>query len=163
MIRRWTLRGVLLGGAIMAMACTGMDLGFGPSVRVTLSSADGLAAGHPVTLNGIAIGSVRSVDFAENGDGVVAVLSISKDNMARLDPDTLFIVRDTQLPDPPRVVIANNLCVETPRGLQDAQILNGYSGKPAQVLFQAGKDRPECANRLVEKLLNDLSQTIEQL
>ena len=154
------LLSVIVVGALFSLACTGLT---GSSVTVNLPGADGLSADQPVLLNGINIGKVTSVDFQEGSDGVAAVLSISDDGLARLDPDTLFVVIRNREEGPPRVVVASNLCVETPRGLTDGATLDGYSGPMARVVLQASRDRPECAAALVEKLLLDLQGATMQL
>lgn len=159
----WLHRSAIAGATLFTLACAGMDLGLGPSITVNLPEAGGLTAGHPVTLNGIEIGSVRAVDFAETGDGVQAVLAIKPPDLARLDPETLFVVRKTDLAEPTHVMVANNICVETPRGLIDQQQLNGYAGAPARILFSAGRDHPQCASRLAEKLIQDLEDTIYEM
>ncbi|MDG1484587.1 MAG: hypothetical protein P8R54_33680 [Myxococcota bacterium] len=57
---------------------------------------------------------------------------------------------------PMRVMVASNLCTETPQGLADGAVLEGYAGPMAQVMVQASRDRPECVAALVEGLLRDL-------
>ena len=140
-------------GALLSLACTGLT---GPTITVNLSGADGLEAGQPVQLNGLQIGEVKSVAFQEGSDAIAAELSISKDGLARLDPDTLFVVLRKRDEVPSRVVVASNLCASSPRGLADGALLEGYAGPMPRVVLQASRDRPQCAQALVEQLLSDL-------
>ncbi|MDG1484588.1 MAG: MlaD family protein [Myxococcota bacterium] len=55
-----TLLLVTLAGSLFAMVCAGQAQ---PSITVNLSSADGLAVGQPVQLNGIDLGEVSAVGF----------------------------------------------------------------------------------------------------
>jgi hypothetical protein len=154
------LLSVIMAGALFTMACTGMTES---TVTINLPSADGLVVGQPVKLNGIDIGEVSSVAFQEGSDGVAAKLSLSDEGLTRLDPNTIFVVMRNKEEGPPRVVVASNLCAETPRGLSDGAVLEGYSGPMVRVMLQASSDRPECASALVEGLLMDLQNATMQL
>jgi hypothetical protein len=151
---------VMLAGSLFAMACAGRT---SSSITVNLASADGLAVGQPVRLNGVDIGEVSAVGFQEGSDGVAAQLSIRTEDLPRLDPSTLFVVIRSKEEGPPRVMVASNRCTEAPQGLADGAVLEGYSGPLAQVVFQASRDRPACAAALVEGLLRDLQGTVMQL
>lgn len=140
-------------GALFSLACTGLT---GPTITVNLSGADGLEAGQPVQLNGLQIGEVKAVAFQEGSDEIAVSLSISDEGLARLDPDTLFVVIRKRDEAPSRVVAATNLCVSTPRGLSDGAVLEGYAGPMPRIILQASRERPQCAQALVEQLLSDL-------
>ncbi len=150
----------MFAGSLLAMACAGPTPS---SITVHLSRADGLVAGQPVRLNGVDIGVVSAVGFQEGSDGVAAQLSLHTADLPRLDPDTLFVVTRSKEPGLTRVMVASNLCAEAPQGLADGAVLEGYTGPMAQVMFQASRDRPECAAALVEGLLRDLQDAAMQL
>lgn len=154
------LLSVIIAGSMFTLACVGLTP---PTITVNLPSADGLEVGQPVRLNGIDIGEVSSVGFQEGSDAVSAQLSISDEDLLRLDPATIFVVMRSREEGPPRVMVASNLCVDAPRGLQDSAVIEGYSGPMARVMFQASRDRPECASVLVEGLLRDLQNATMQL
>ena len=151
------LPAVLLG-ALSSLACTGLT---GSTVTVNLSGADGLEAGQPVQLNGLQIGEVKSVAFQEGSDAITAQLSISDEGLARLDPETLFVVIRRQNDVPNRIVVASNLCVSTPQGLADGAVLDGYAGPLPRVVLQASQERPQCAQALITQLLSDLQGAIK--
>jgi len=116
-----------------------------------------------VLLSGLEIGSISAVSFREEGPGVQATLSVKPEHLDRLDPSTLFMVRDTETTPPVKVLVARNVCTDSPKGVPEGATLKGYAGGTAKVLLLAGTQNPECAVRLVEKWVSDLEQSLEQL
>ena len=114
-------------------------------------------------LSGLEIGSISAVSFREEGPGVQATLSVKPEHLDRLDPSTLFMVRDTETTPPVKVLVARNVCTDSPKGVPEGATLKGYAGGTAKVLLLAGTQNPECAVRLVEKWVSDLEQSLEQL
>ena len=156
--------GVLAVFAGFSLACADMAGGLmGTTVYVDMNEAGGLRAGDSVLLNGIEIGSVSQVDFKEGSDGVRATLSVQGDKVSKLDPQTLFMVRDAETSPPVKVFVASNVCVDAPQGVLAEQVLKGYAGGMAKVMLLAGVENPACAGRLVERWVDDLERSLEQM
>lgn len=155
--------GVLAVLAGFSLACADLAGGLtGTTVYVELNEAGGLRAGDAVLLSGIEIGSVSQVDLGES-DTVIATLSLQGDKTGKLDPDTLFAVRETETSPPLKVLVASNVCVDAPRGVPPEQVLKGYAGGTAKILLRAGIDNPECASKLVAGWVEELEQSLDQL
>lgn len=122
----WT--GIRRCGAMLSVA---IALGCAPTdvVQLQLDDTQGLKEKAAVLLDGRAIGSVSNLRFARQGSAAVAELTLAPEAFARLDPDTIWAVRPASESDQTAVVLAINLCVETPRGLAPRADVRGH-GKP---------------------------------
>lgn len=134
-IRRWA-----------ALFSTAITLGCAPTdvVQLQLDDTLGLKEEAAVLLDGKPIGRVSNLRFARQGSAAVAELTLAPDAFARLDPDTIWAVRPASESDQTTVVLAINLCVETPRGLPPRADVRGH-GKPLfRMLPAIAEDHAAC-------------------
>jgi len=163
--RRRVLSAALLATSVgFVLACADIAGSLtGATVTVEMNEAGGLRAGDAVLLNGLEIGSIKDVSFSAGGDGVLTTLSVGSEHMTRLDPQTVFMVRDTETNPPLRVLVASNVCIDSPQGIAEGQVLHGYAGGMVKVLLLAGIENPDCAGRLADRWMKDLERSLDQL
>ena len=159
---RAALVGILAVLMSTSLACADLMGGLtGQAAHVEMKDAGGLLVGDAVLLRGVQIGTVDAIAL---GTSSVSIdLTIATEHVGLLDPQTLFMVRDTTAAESGKVFIASNVCVDQPRGITAEQNMKGYSGQMARVLIQAGLDNPDCAARLVEQWVTDLEQALQSL
>ncbi|MCB9740695.1 MAG: MCE family protein [Deltaproteobacteria bacterium] len=137
-IRRWA-----------ALLSTAGTLGCAPTdvVQLQLDDTQGLKEEASVLLDGKAIGSVSNLRFARQGSAAVAELTLDPEAFARLDVDTIWAVRPASESDRTPVVLATNLCVETPRGLSRRADVRGHGAPLFRMLPAIAEAHAACIEK----------------
>ncbi len=136
---------ITLAAAVALAGCAPDDV-----LQLQLGETSGLKEETAVLLDGAPIGKVTHLRFARTGSAGVAELTLQPEAFARLDPDTIWVVRpaDGAADDAPPVVRATNLCVAAPRGLARRADVQGHGGPLFRMLPAIASSHEACLGRV---------------